>query len=105
MTVPWTLPENLARIRKARDLSQEQLAASAGVAVDTVARIERAERQTTRPSTVNKLAAALGVAPSVLLGILRRHAARMCLVSRSYVTPLPPARRFPGWTTSQSRSR
>jgi transcriptional regulator with XRE-family HTH domain len=70
MSVPWSLPENLARIRKARDLSQEQLAASAGLAVDTVARIERAERQTTRPSTVNKLAAALGVAPSVLLGIL-----------------------------------
>lgn len=70
MPVPWSLPENLARIRKARDLSQEQLAASAGLAVDTVARIERAERQTTRPSTVNKLAAALGVTPSVLLGIL-----------------------------------
>jgi transcriptional regulator with XRE-family HTH domain len=70
MSVPWSLPDNLARIRKARDLSQEQLAAAAGVAVDTVARIERAERQTTRPSTVNKLAAALGVTPSVLLGIL-----------------------------------
>jgi transcriptional regulator with XRE-family HTH domain len=70
MAVPWSLPENLARIRKARDLSQEQLAASAGVAVDTVARIERGERQTTRPSTVNKLAAALGVTPAVLLGIL-----------------------------------
>ncbi|HEV2782363.1 MAG TPA: helix-turn-helix transcriptional regulator [Actinophytocola sp.] len=70
MPVPWSLPENLARIRKARDLSQEQLAAAAGVAVDTVARIERGERQTTRPSTVNKLAAALGVSPAMLLGIL-----------------------------------
>jgi transcriptional regulator with XRE-family HTH domain len=70
MTAPWSLPENVARIRKARNLSQEQLAASAGVAVDTVARIERAERKTTRPSTVNKLAAALGVTPAVLLGIL-----------------------------------
>jgi transcriptional regulator with XRE-family HTH domain len=70
MSVPWSLPENLARIRKARDLSQAQLAASASVAVDTVARIERAERQTTRPTTVTKLAAALGVTPSVLLGVL-----------------------------------
>lgn len=70
MTAPWSLPENLARIRKARDLSQEQLAASAGLAVDTIARIERAERKTTRPSTVNKLAAALGVTPAVLLGII-----------------------------------
>src|SRR5438034_695959 len=70
MTAPWSLPENVARIRKARNLSQEQLAASAGLAVDTVARIERAERKTTRPSTVDKLAAALGVTPAVLLGIL-----------------------------------
>lgn len=70
MSIPWSLPENLARIRKARNLSQEQVAAAAGVAVDTVARIERAERQTTRPSTVDKLATALGVTPAVLLGIL-----------------------------------
>lgn len=70
MAVAWSLPDNLARIRKARNFSQEQLAAAAGVAVDTIARIERAERQTTRPSTVDKLAAALGVTPAVLLGIL-----------------------------------
>lgn len=70
MIATWSLPENLARIRKARNLSQEQLAASAGLAVDTVARIERAERKTTRPSTLNKLATALGVTPAVLLGIL-----------------------------------
>ncbi len=70
MPVAWGLGENLARIRKARNLSQEELAAAAGVAVDTVARIERGERQTTRTATLNKLAAALGVAPSTLLGIL-----------------------------------
>lgn len=70
MPVAWSLSENLARIRKARNLSQEQLAVAAGVAVDTIARIERAERQTTRPSTVNKLAAALAVTPATLHGIL-----------------------------------
>lgn len=70
MSAPWSLPENLARIRKARNLSQEQLSAAAGIAVDTIARIERGERQNTRPSTVHKLAAALGVTPAVLLGIL-----------------------------------
>jgi transcriptional regulator with XRE-family HTH domain len=70
MPVAWGLGENLARIRKARNLSQEELAASAGVAVDTVARIERGERQTTRTVTLNKLATALGVEPSTLLGIL-----------------------------------
>lgn len=70
MPVAWGLGENLARIRKARNLSQEELAAAAGVAVDTVARIERGERQTTRTATLNKLAAALAVEPSTLLGIL-----------------------------------
>jgi len=70
MAVAWSLPENLARIRKARNLSQEQLAEKANVAVDTIARIERTERQTTRPATVDKLAAALGVTPAILLGIL-----------------------------------
>jgi len=70
MPASRSLPDNLARFRKARDLSQEQLAAAAGVAVDTVARIERAERKTTRPSTVSKLATALGVTPEVLLGIV-----------------------------------
>lgn len=70
MSEPWSLPENLARFRKVRDLSQDELSAAAGVGVDTIARIERAERKTTRPSTLNKLAAALGVTPGVLLGIL-----------------------------------
>jgi transcriptional regulator with XRE-family HTH domain len=70
MPVAWGLGENVGRFRKARNLSQEELAAAAGVAVDTVARIERGERQTTRTSTLNKLARALGVEPSVLLGIL-----------------------------------
>jgi transcriptional regulator with XRE-family HTH domain len=70
MPVAWGLGENLARIRKARNLSQEELAASAGVAVDTVARIERGERQTTRTATLNNLARGLGVEPSTLLGIL-----------------------------------
>ncbi|OLF11018.1 hypothetical protein BLA60_13455 [Actinophytocola xinjiangensis] len=65
MSDTWSLPDNLARFRKARNLSQEQLSA-AGVAVDTVARIERAERQTTRPATVRKLAAALHISPSAL---------------------------------------
>lgn len=73
MPVAWGLGENVARIRKARNLSQEELAAAAGVAVDTVARIERGERQTTRTATLNKLARALGVEPSTLLGILPPH--------------------------------
>lgn len=62
------LAENLARLRKARDLSQEALAAAAGVGIDTVARIERGTRTVCRPQTLDKLAAALGVSARVLQG-------------------------------------
>lgn len=62
------LSENLARIRKARDLSQEALAEAASIGVDTVARIEQGTRTTTRPETTRRLAAALGVTVDVLLG-------------------------------------
>lgn len=63
------LATNLARSRKARNLSQEQLAEAAGVGVDTVGRIERGERRTTRPATVAKLAAALDTSSDALLGL------------------------------------
>ncbi|MBN6038710.1 helix-turn-helix transcriptional regulator [Amycolatopsis sp. 195334CR] len=71
------LAENLARFRKARNLSQEELAAAASVGVDTVGRIERGERRTTRPATVAKLARVLAVTPDALLGLLpAAHAVR-----------------------------
>lgn len=62
------IAENLSRLRKSQNLSQEELAAAAGVGVDTVGRIERGERRTTRPGTVAKLATALRVTPQALLG-------------------------------------
>ncbi|GAA5117861.1 helix-turn-helix transcriptional regulator [Haloechinothrix salitolerans] len=64
------LSENLARFRKARDLSQERLAERAGVGVDTIARIEQGTRTTTRPHTLHRLAAALGVSHEQLLGTM-----------------------------------
>lgn len=69
MPVAWGLGDNLARIRKARNLSQEELAQAAGLAVDTIARIERGERQTTRARTLHNLATALHVSASALLGV------------------------------------
>lgn len=68
------LSENLARLRKACDLSQEELAAAASVGVDTVGRIERGERRTVRPDTLARLARALGTSPGVLSGDIQEHA-------------------------------
>jgi len=62
------LADNLARFRKVRDLSQEQLTLAAGVGVDTVARIEQGRRTTCRPETLRNLALALEVHEEALLG-------------------------------------
>ncbi|WP_020498817.1 helix-turn-helix domain-containing protein [Sciscionella marina] len=62
------LAANLARLRKARDLSQEELAEAAEVGTDTVARIEQGKRRTARPTTIDRLATALGVTPQALGG-------------------------------------
>ena len=63
-----SIGENLARLRKVRDLSQERLAESADVSVDTVARLEQAKRSNVRPVTLRKLADALGVSVDDLIG-------------------------------------
>lgn len=68
MAAGSSLPDNLARFRKARNMSQEELASAAGVGVDTVARIEQGTRQTSRPATLTRLARALGVTVERLLG-------------------------------------
>jgi transcriptional regulator with XRE-family HTH domain len=52
--------------RKRKLLTQEQLAAKAGVGVNTIIRIERNQVEP-HGRTIRKLAAALGVAPSELI--------------------------------------
>jgi transcriptional regulator with XRE-family HTH domain len=63
-----SIGENLARLRKIRDLSQERLAEAADVGVDTAARLEQAKRSNVRPVTLRKLAGALGVSVDDLIG-------------------------------------
>jgi transcriptional regulator with XRE-family HTH domain len=63
------LGENLARIRAARGLTQEELAQASGVSVDTISRLERGTHATARRSTLQALALALGIDPARLLGI------------------------------------
>lgn len=63
------LGENLARIRTARGLTQEELAQASGVSVDTISRLERGTHAAPRRSTLAALSLALGTDPGRLLGI------------------------------------
>ncbi|MGP8299672.1 helix-turn-helix domain-containing protein [Streptomyces inhibens] len=60
--------DRIARLRTRRKLTQEGLAESAGLCVDIVRKLEQGVRRTARLSTLNALARALDVEPSVLVG-------------------------------------
>ncbi|MFC0599883.1 helix-turn-helix domain-containing protein [Streptomyces palmae] len=60
--------DRVARLRTRRKLTQEGLAERAGLSVDVVRKLEQGVRQTARLTTLNALARALDVEPSVLLG-------------------------------------
>lgn len=72
--MPESLAENVARLRKACDLSQEQLAEAAAISVDTVAKIEQGNRHNTRQATLRKLAGALSISVPELLGYASERA-------------------------------
>ncbi|MDK1476154.1 helix-turn-helix domain-containing protein [Streptomyces sp. 549] len=63
-----SIGDRIARLRNRRDLTQERLAEAAGLCVDVVRKLEQGRRQTARLSTINRLARALDVEPSVLIG-------------------------------------
>ena len=56
----------LREIRRRQALTQRQLAARAGTGQGTISKLEKLERSA-RPSSVRKLAAALGVPPADLM--------------------------------------
>jgi len=60
--------ENLVRFRSARRMTQDDLAATSGVSVDTISRLERGA-QTARAATLQNLATALGKSTQDLLGL------------------------------------
>jgi transcriptional regulator with XRE-family HTH domain len=75
--LPYSIPDvvkltRLRAIRERKALSQRELAAKAGVSPVTVARIETGQDEP-YPSTVRKLAAALGVEPAELMDPLERQ--------------------------------
>src|SRR5262249_44307833 len=71
-----TIGDSLARIRRRRGLTQEQLAEQADVSVETIRKLEQNERTSARMATLNKLARALGVRTSALFGTSGQPVAR-----------------------------
>jgi transcriptional regulator with XRE-family HTH domain len=63
-----TLGGRLASARKRRGLSQRELAQAPGLSVSLIRKIEQGEREDTRLETARKLAAALGVPTTTLVG-------------------------------------
>ena len=62
-----TIGTRLRQARERRVLTQEDLSQLAGVTEATISRMENGKSGPTRPSTVRKLAEALGVEPGWLL--------------------------------------
>jgi transcriptional regulator with XRE-family HTH domain len=56
----------LRRLRRARALSQRDLARITGIAQDTISQLETGKREA-QPRTIRKLAEALGVQPKELM--------------------------------------
>ena len=62
-----TINDNLPRVRRARGLTQEDLAARSGVSVDVITRLEQGRKHAARWSTLIALANALDVTIAVLV--------------------------------------
>lgn len=60
--------KKLKRYRQFQGLSRVDLAHSVGVSAESIARYERGDREP-NATTVEKLAAALGITPNKLLGV------------------------------------
>lgn len=64
-----TLGKRLQAARKRKGLTQEQLARQAGVALNTITRLEQGHMQQIRSESLYKLAKALEVTSDYLIGL------------------------------------
>jgi len=70
-----TIGDNIAQLRRAMPMTQEALAEAAGVSVETVRKLEQNKATSARMSTLRKVAQALRVPTSRLVGNAARAAA------------------------------
>jgi transcriptional regulator with XRE-family HTH domain len=63
-----TVGDRVRVIRKRRGLTQREVARRAGVSLSLISKLEQGERQDTRTETMRKLAVALGVPTTALIG-------------------------------------
>ena len=64
-----SLKENLKRIRKAKKISQQELAELSGLSFSMVSKLESGEQSNPTLETIEKISFALGVKPSDLIGM------------------------------------
>lgn len=63
------LPQRLRKVRRAKDLTQQELGRLAGINYTTISRIESGEAKQVYAETVRDLARALQVSSDYLLGL------------------------------------
>jgi len=69
----FPLGRRLRQVRRAKDLTQEQLAAKSGVNAITISRLESGDASKAYARTVRDLAQALGVSADYLLGLTEKE--------------------------------
>ena len=69
----FPLGRRLRQVRRAKDLTQEQLAAKSGVNAITISRLESSDASKAYARTVRDLAQALGVSADYLLGLTEKE--------------------------------
>jgi transcriptional regulator with XRE-family HTH domain len=70
-----TISDRVRELRRARGLDQRELAAQAGVSMQTISNLETGRLRDLKVSTLSALARSLGVSPAELLSLASVRAA------------------------------
>ncbi len=75
-----SLKENLKRIRKAKKISQQELAELSGLSFSMVSKLESGEQSNPTLETIEKISFALGVKPSDLIDMGKEYEKWECFI-------------------------